>query len=220
VAASFSAPKLFTVAKDLRAMEVYANVDEADIGKLKTGMKSTFTVDAFQSEKFNGTVRQIRKASVMDQGVVKYLVIISAPNPDLKLMPGMTANVIITSETSDDCLRLPNGAIRFSPGSVTNFPYPAGYNDKKGSRTAGRKTAAGDSNDRYSTLWVAGSDNTVRPEKVVAGITDGLYTEMKKGSLKEGDMVITGADSGKQKAAAAGTMGGSSGIPGMQRMGR
>jgi HlyD family secretion protein len=154
VAASFSSPKLFTLARDLRDMEVYANVDEADIGKLNQGMKATFTVDAFQSQKFNGTVRQIRKASLTDQGVLKYQVIISAPNPDLKLMPGMTANVIITSATRDDCLRLPNGAIRFRPEAVVNFPYPADYKATTVSKRGNKKPDATDGTDSYSTVWV------------------------------------------------------------------
>jgi HlyD family secretion protein len=220
VAASFSAPKLFTISRDLRDMEVYANVDEADIGKLNQGMKSTFTVDAFQSEKFIGTVKQIRKASVMDQGVVKYQVIISAPNPDLKLMPGMTANVTITSDTRDDCLRLPNGAIRFRPEAVANFPYPADSKKTTVAARGSRKPASGEGTDLYSTIWVWGSDDTVRPEKVVAGITDGLFTEMKKGSLREGDMVITGADTGKPTGTGGATgrsAGGTTGIPGMGR---
>ncbi|MDQ7827074.1 MAG: efflux RND transporter periplasmic adaptor subunit [Candidatus Eremiobacteraeota bacterium] len=226
VAASFSAPKLFTLARNLREMEVYANVDEADIGKLSQGMKSTFTVDAFQSVKFSGTVRQIRKASSMDQGVVKYQVIISAPNPDLKLMPGMTANVMIISETRVDCIRVPNGVIRFRPDAVADFPFPANYGNKKApkagsSRAGSGKAGAGSKGgaDAFLTVWVYGSDEKVRPEKVVAGITDGLFTEMKKGSLKEGDMVITGTDSGKPKTA-AGAAGGSGGIPGMPRIGR
>lgn len=229
VAASFSAPKLFTLARNLRDMEVYANVDEADIGKLNQGMKSTFTVDAFDSEIFNGTVKQIRQASVMDQGVVKYQVIISAPNPDLKLMPGMTANVTITSETRNDCLKLPNGAIRFRPDAVANFPYPDNNGDKTVSKTGSKKPGRGDrtelnsadlyGTDLYSTIWVYGNDDKVHSEKVVVGITDGLFTEIKKGSLNEGDMIITGVDSGTSKVS-GGAKSGNTGMPGMPGMGR
>jgi len=216
VAAAFQAPKLFQIAKDLKDMEVLASVDEADIGKVKEGMESTFTVDAYQDEKFNGRVKQVRKASTMDQGVVKYQVVISARNPALKLMPGMTANVIITSETRDDCLNVPNGAIRFRADSVANFPYPpeAGKKEKgkekpgkkgTGNERKGRENRekSADDAERYSTVWVFESQDRVRDkvrsEKILPGITDGRYTEMKRGSLKEGDLVITGVEAGKGK---------------------
>jgi len=222
VAAAFQAPKLFQIAKDLKDMEVLANVDEADIGKVKEGMESTFTVDAYQDEKFNGRVKQVRKASTMDQGVVKYQVVISARNPALKLMPGMTANVIITSETRDDCLRVPNGAIRFRPDSVASFPYPedAGKNEKskarknnreKNGRSRGEHRKSIDDAERFSTVWIFESQDRVRAERFLPGITDGRYTEMKRGSLKEGDLVIVGVESGKAKKPASG----SSGRPGM-----
>ncbi|MHC9544842.1 MAG: efflux RND transporter periplasmic adaptor subunit [Vulcanimicrobiota bacterium] len=207
VAASFTAPKLFTLAKDLRDMEVYANVDEADIGNVKESMKATFTVDAYQKDKFNGTVKQVRKASTLDQGVVKYQVVISAGNPDLKLMPGMTANVIITSEAKDDCLMIPNGAIRFRPDSVANFPFPPDYqnsrNGKNGKNNKGKKDSRQGSEDeieRFSTVWIYMGEHMVRPEKIITGITDGKYTEMKKGNLREGDSVITGVQAAKAKA--------------------
>jgi HlyD family secretion protein len=199
VAASFQAPKLFTLAKDLKDMEVYANVDEADIGKVKEGMSATFTVDAYQSEKFEGRVKQVRKASTIDQGVVKYQVVISARNPNLKLMPGMTANVIITSETREDCLKIPNGAMRFRPDSVPNFPFPpnfqGGKNGKNGKGKRNGKPQGGDETERASFVWVMLGEGNVKPERIVPGISDGRYTEMKKGSLKEGDEVITGVES-------------------------
>ncbi len=205
VAASFQAPKLFSLAKDLKDMEVYANVDEADIGKVKQGMETTFTVDAYQSEKFTGRVKQVRKASILDQGVVKYQVVISARNPDLKLMPGMTANVIITSETREDCLRIPNGAIRFRPDSVPNFPYPANYQNGKNAKVKrDKKSRAGEDAERFSTVWVYMGEEKVRPERIVIGISDGRYTEMKKGSLKEGDAIIIGVESGKPKSTVTG----------------
>jgi HlyD family secretion protein len=226
VAASFQAPKLFTLAKDLRDMEVYANVDEADIGKVKQGLEATFTVDAFQGEKFPGHVRQVRKASIMDQGVVKYQVILSAKNPDLKLMPGMTANVTIISETKDDVLRIPNGAIRFRPESVPNFPYPAdakegkiGKNGKSGKGGTGGPGARGEKRQgpggdaaRFSSIWLIDEQGKVRQAKVLLGITDGQYTEMKKGSVKEGQSVILGTLNGKSKASTAAPRAGGGGV--------
>lgn len=211
VAASFTAPKLFSLAKDLRDMEVYANVDEADIGNVKESMNATFTVDAYQTEKFIGKVKQVRKASTLDQGVVKYQVVISAGNPDLKLMPGMTANVTITSETKSDCLMIPNGAVRFRPDSVSNFPYPPDYqNGKNGKNGRNGKNGKGNKDskqapegeiERFSTVWIFMGEHMVRPERIITGITDGKYTEMKKGSLKEGDTVITGVQATKSKTA-------------------
>lgn len=210
VAASFQTPRLFTLARDLKDMEVYANVDEADIGKIANGLKVTFTVDAFAGQNFDGVVKQIRKASIVDQGVVKYQVVISARNPDLKLMPGMTANVTITTEISSDCIRIPNGAIRFRPESVPGFPYTPGSKTEKSGRnntasgtakTTRQKTGA---NAVYNSVWVYESDGKVRQEKALAGITDGLYTEMKKGSIKEGESLIIGVQGSKPKSPAGG----------------
>lgn len=227
VAASFQAPKLFTLAKDLRDMEVYANVDEADIGRVETGMKVTFTVDAFQGHDFEGVVRQVRKSSVIDQGVVKYQVVISAKNPDLKLMPGMTANVIIISETRDDVLKVPNAAIRFRADSVDNFPYPPdaekapnvknGKNGKNGSspgETGKIRSKTGETT-RFNTVWVFEGEGKVRQERILTGITDGQYTEMKKGSLTEGQDVIVGLQGNKAKS---NVRAGSPGGPGGMRM--
>lgn len=216
VAASFQTPQLFVIAKDLKEMEVWASVDEADIGKVREGMEATFTVDAYQ-EKFTGKIRQVRKSSTVDQGVVKYQVVISTHNPDLKLMPGMTANVTIISETRENCIRVPNGAIRFRPDSVTNFPYPKGYSDK-GSKT--KRQNPGDEIVRFDVVWVYEGKDMVRPEKIVGGVTDGRFTEMKKGSLKEGDELIVGTMSGKPSGTQSKPPGGGSPGGGGGRGGR
>jgi HlyD family secretion protein len=122
VAASLQAPTLFTIAQDLRQMQVEADIDEADIGGLKEGMDATFTVDAFPDEPFHGTIKQIRYASATTQGVVTYPVIISVSNPDLKLRPGMTANVSIITAQRDDVLRVPAIAARFRPPNAPEQP--------------------------------------------------------------------------------------------------
>lgn len=115
VAASLQAPTLFTIARDLRAMEVDTSVDEADVGRLRVGQRATFTVDAFPGRSFEGAIQQIRKAPTIQQNVVTYTVVISAENPDLALLPGMTANVRIVTEQHENALKVPNAALRFRP---------------------------------------------------------------------------------------------------------
>jgi HlyD family secretion protein len=115
VAASFSTPTMFTIGEDLTQMQVITNTDEADVGKLKPGMDATFTVDAYTGETFRGTIRQVRLASTTVQNVVTYNAVISVSNPDLRLKPGMTANVKITIEKVENVLKLQNAAIRFRP---------------------------------------------------------------------------------------------------------
>jgi HlyD family secretion protein len=118
VAASLQAPTLFTIAQDLRKMQVDTNVDEADIGRIRVGQRVTFTVDSFSGQEFNGNVEQIRKAPETVQNVVTYTVVVSADNPDLRLLPGMTANVRIVVEERKDSLKVPNAALRFQPSGA------------------------------------------------------------------------------------------------------
>jgi HlyD family secretion protein len=115
VAASLQAPVLFTIAQDLRDMQVEAAIDEADVGKLRVGQKAGFTVDAFPRREFSGEIRQIRKSPVNVQNVISYTVVISAANADLALLPGMTANVRVLVENRDSVLKVPNAALRFRP---------------------------------------------------------------------------------------------------------
>ena len=129
VAASLSAPTLFVIAKDLREMQVDTSVAEADVGRLSPGMPATFTVDAFPGERFKGKVRQIRNAPQTVQNVVTYDAVIDVDNPDLKLRPGMTANVTFVAAEKDDVLRVPNAAMRFRPApeifAALGMPAPA-----------------------------------------------------------------------------------------------
>ncbi len=126
VAASLSAPTLFTIAQDLRHMEVLANIDEADIGRVREGMPVRFTVNAFPGEPFVGTVAQVRLAPKEDQNVVTYIVVITVDNPDLRLLPGMTANLRITVDERASVLKIPNAALRFRPpGMDTPGDAPA-----------------------------------------------------------------------------------------------
>lgn len=126
VAASLQAPTLFTIAQDLREMQVDTNVDEADIGRIQVGQRVTFTVDAFPGREFSGRVEQIRKAPQTIQNVVTYTVVVSAENQDQRLLPGMTANVQIVIEERRDVLKLPNAALRFRPPGAETGPVTAG----------------------------------------------------------------------------------------------
>jgi HlyD family secretion protein len=141
VAASLSAPTLFTIAQDLRKMQVDTSVAEADVGKLSAGMPATFTVDAFPGERFKGKVRQIRNAPQTVQNVVTYDAVIDVDNADLKLRPGMTANITFVSAEKDDVLRVPNAATRYRPTpeifTALGLPVPKGVKDPADRSRAG-----------------------------------------------------------------------------------
>jgi HlyD family secretion protein len=135
VAASLQAPQLFVLGNDLTRMQVETNIDEADIGQVRSGLPVTFTVDAFQDATFNGTVSQVRLDPITQQGVVTYTTVIGAPNPDLRLRPGMTANVSVLIDRRDDVLRVPAAALRFRPPG-------AGTGGRRGAGAAGGSVAA------------------------------------------------------------------------------
>src|SRR5687767_13168243 len=124
VAASLQAPVLFTIARDLRDMQVEAAIDEADVGRLRVGMPASFGVDAFPRRNFNGEIKQIRKSPQNVQNVVSYTVVISAANPDLALLPGMTANVRIAVDNRTNALKVPNAALRFRPAGAVDAKAP------------------------------------------------------------------------------------------------
>jgi HlyD family secretion protein len=192
VAASFQAPTIFEIAQDLTKMQVDTNVDEADIGKVKVGQPATFTVDAFPNTKFHGTVAQIRQAPINVQNVVTYDVVVAAPNPDMKLLPGMTANVRVLVDKQQNVLKVPNAALRYRP--------PADLLSRNGSvQAAGRRRGA----DQQQSIWVLGKDGKPREIKVQSGISDGQYTAVQSSDLREGDQVIVGDMSGKAAKPAA-----------------
>jgi len=177
VAASFQAPTIFQIAQDLTKMQVDTNVDEADVGQVKMGQPARFTVDAYPGTTFQGAVTQIREAPINVQNVITYDVVVGVPNPDLKLFPGMTANVKILTNEAQDALKIPNAALRFRPADL---PAPTSVH------AAGRKQRADG-----TTVWVLGQDGKPRPVNVTLGISDGLYTAVSAGDLKPGDKVIT-----------------------------
>lgn len=171
VASSFETPTLFTIAKDLTDMRVIADVDEADIGSVREGQRVTFTVDAYPNETFNGTVTQVRQNATTTDNVVTYEVAISAPNPDLKLKPGLTANVTIYTLERTNVLSVPSKALHFTPTKETIGPK-----DKIVDCQGNQK------------LWIR-DGRTFKAIAVQTGITDGVRTEIKSG-IAAGQKVI------------------------------
>jgi HlyD family secretion protein len=183
VAASLSAPVIFTIANDLTKMQIDAAVAEADIGTVDVGQKVDFTVDAFPRRIFHGDVVQVRNAPTTVQNVVTYDTVIGVNNADLKLKPGMTANLSIVGAQRDNVLKISNAALRFRPPTVTPPPPPAGGT---GGRPPMRKP--GDLQTER-TVYVLRSSKPIAMQ-IKTGISDGITTEVLDG-LKEGDRVIT-----------------------------
>lgn len=172
VAASFNTPELFTIAKDLTNMQVVANVDEADIGGVKEGDRVTFTVDAYPDDTFEGTVKQVRLEATTTNNVVTYEVVISASNADLKLKPGLTANVTIYTQERSGVLAVANKALRFTPTK----------------ETVGKDMKIVDCKGK-NKVWTL-NGNTLTAHPVTIGQSDGINTEITKG-LKQGDKIVT-----------------------------
>ena len=191
VAASFSTPTLFTLANDLTKMQVEAAVDEADIGQVKIGQRVTFTVDAYTYETFDGTVNQIRMKATTTSNVVKYTVIISAPNPDLKLFPGMTANVtIVTNEQKG--LAVPAEALNFTPDEQVLRAIRK--NGKPEERPQGEPPMMDENAEQptsMSMVWIKKGDN-IMPRPVKTGMSDVAYRIIEEG-LQPGDSVVLSA---------------------------
>lgn len=173
VAASFSTPELFTIAQDLTNMQVVADVDEADIGDVKEGERVTFTVDAYPDDTFEGEVKQVRQEATTTNNVVTYEVVISAPNADLKLKPGLTANVTIYTAERKGVLSVPSKALRFTPQK----------------ETVGKMKIVDVANAKNKVWTIEG--NSIVAHKVNIGMTDGTNTQIVSG-IAEGTKVITG----------------------------
>lgn len=271
VAASLQAPTLFLIARNLTDMQVEASIDESEIGRITIGQDATFTVDSFPGRTFRGKITQVRKAALVVQNVVTYVAIISAPNPDLTLLPGMTTNVRITVANRDQVLRVPNAALRYRPPGAASPAKAEKDEAQKGSATTGGGAAAGqatrerltrelglsaeqqtkleaiqratadkiaaisaddpaqrkkeigrlraqsrteiaailtdEQRQRYEalateqrgvvttrgTVWVPDASGTPKSVNVRLGISDGSFTELLGGELKEGDAVIVGS---------------------------
>lgn len=186
VAASFQTPTLFTIAQDLTKMQIDTNVAEADIGKVKQGQDVEFGVDAYLGVIFKGKVSQVRNAPINVQNVITYDAVILVGNPELKLKPGMTANVSIIISAKKDVLRIPNAVLRFS------MPDKDKDKNKKAQQKGQGQKGAG--------VWII-SDGKPKRLPVSTGVSDGSYTELISGEIKEGQEVVVESLKTKQKSA-------------------
>jgi len=221
VAASLSAPTLFTIANDLTQMQVIANIDQADIGLVEQAKSVKFSVDAFPGKDFDGKIQQMRINPQNVQNVVTYNVVIDVNNPEQKLKPGMTANLTITIDERNNVLKVPNAALRFMPQDATGQRSAAGAENGNGQGRRSQQTGAASGSARPGSsaqqeqqgnggeshfapatapvlegqtrlVWVLGQDGKPQSRRIKVGLTDGVTTEVVEGDLQEGDMVITG----------------------------
>jgi HlyD family secretion protein len=212
VAASLSAPTLFTIANDLTKMEVHTNVDEADVGNVSEGQEVTFTVDAHPQRRFRGKVHQVRNAPQIIQNVVTYNAVVRINNKELLLKPGMTANVQFLVSEKEDVLTVPNMALRFRLPEDKNEAQDLLRQEqgRAAPRVGQRRTSRGSSSGggegrrvRQVKIYVV-KDGKAQPVEVQAGITDGSKTEVVAGALNENDLVIIGMSGGATAQAQSG----------------
>lgn len=208
VAASLSAPTLFTIANDLTQMQVIANIDQADIGLVEQAKSVRFSVDAFPGKEFDGKIAEMRLNPVNVQNVVTYNVVINVDNPEQKLKPGMTANLTITIDERNNVLKVPNSALRFTPQDAGSRQRTGaqGQGGQRRQRQQGDNAAGGDNSGRGNfapasapvlegqtrIVWVMGQNGQPERRRIKVGLSDGAATEVVEGELNEGDMVITG----------------------------
>jgi HlyD family secretion protein len=207
VVASLNAPSLFLIAKDLRRMEVWASVNEADIGRVSIGQKAAFKVDAYPDRVFEGAVQQVRLNASMTNNVVTYTVVVSVNNDDLKLLPYLTANLQLKVDARDQVLRAPNAALRYRPPASRVAPEAASqYADARSRRaTSAELTPGAAPLDDTGTLWVE-RGGYLHPILVRTLLTDGTFTgvePLREGELSEGDEVVTGEASSSGPSASS-----------------
>jgi len=209
VAASFNTPTIFTIAKDITKMQVQAKVDEADIGNVAKGQRATFTVDAFIDDTFNGTVKDIRLQPSISSNVVTYVTLIDAPNDDKKLMPGMTANIVIYTKEINDALLIPVQALKFRPDSSLAKQYQIVRNPaiKREGGTSGKKhntnkPKVGEVTEiPPSYVWILEGSKLIQ-KQIKVGLDDNTHVQVISG-LSNSDVVVTGSETKKSAAAQA-----------------
>ena len=184
VAASLSTPTLFTIAQDLKEMQVEADVDEADIGEVKEGQRVSFTVDAYLEDEFDGVVTQVRLNPTVTSNVVTYTVVIKADNPDLKLKPGLTATISIYTLELNDVLTAEAKAINFKP----TRPELTAYNEQQ-NLTVQQTNERPTERSNGSVVWVYNSNGEIKAQKVTLGASDGVNVQILEG-LSEGDKLV------------------------------
>lgn len=231
VAASLSAPQLFLIANDLSDMQILASVDESDIGAIKTGQPVQFTVQAYPTQTFTGTVQQVRLQSKTQDNVVNYTAVVDVKNPTGKLLPGMTATVQFLTGDAENVLVVPNAALRMkptpemlaaaksafagarrdstqrTPGDSTRRSWPGAAG--AAGAAGGRRGAGGAQRSGFAMLWTLDAKGTLEPVRVHAGLSDGTNTEVEGRNLTEGTKVVVGVnDAGTSAAASAGAQAG------------
>lgn len=208
VAASMQAPTLFVIAGDLSRMQVLASVDESDIGRVRQGQPVSFTVDAYPGETFSGTVSQVRLQPTVEQNVVSYTTVIDVPNKDLKLKPGMTANVSVEIARADDVLRVPTAALRFRPksddASGGGRRQAQGQGQGQGQGAAQGQERGGPRNPNMHRVWVW-AGGAMQPHRIETGVSNGTMTAVTGGDLTEGTEVVTSTADPTQRASSAPT---------------
>jgi HlyD family secretion protein len=212
VAASLQAPTLFTIAQDLTKMQVYMSTDESDVGTIHSGQEVNFKVDAFPKDSFKGKVSAVRLNATTVQNVVTYTTVVDFDNPDMKLFPGMTAYVTVPVATATDVVKVPNGALRFTPDltadQLTALYQKAGISGGaagRGSRKGGQAQSSSQPSSQsgqqsMAVVWKMGADKSLEPVLIKLGITDHTTTEVAqvmKGSLNPQDQVVTGSAASK-----------------------
>jgi HlyD family secretion protein len=215
VAASLQAPTLFTIAQDLTKMQVYVSTDESDVGTIQADQEVSFKVDAFPKDTFRGKVSAVRLNATTVQNVVTYTTIVDFDNPEMKLFPGMTAYVTVPVATATDVVKVPNGALRFTPDltaqQIGDIYQKAGI-APTGARKGGKGTQSSGQQASTAVVWKLNADKSVEPVQIKLGITDHTTTEVAqvvKGSLDPQDQVLIGS------AAASKTASASTAAPGM-----
>jgi HlyD family secretion protein len=198
VAASFATPNLFLIALDLTKMQVDTNVSESDIGGITEGKDASFTVDAYPGTRFSGSIRQVRLAPINVQNVVTYNVVVAVDNQDLRLKPGMTANVSIIVAQKDQALKVPNAALRFTPPPSADIARaeattPTGGPDAL--RVA--RGAEGQGAGQTKQVWRLAPGGELEPVALQVGISDGVATEVLSGPLNDGEHVVVGIETSR-----------------------
>jgi len=194
VAASFATPNLFLIALDLTKMQADTNVSESDIGGINEGKEATFTVDAYPGVPFSGTIRQVRLAPINVQNVVTYNVVVGVDNKDLRLKPGMTANVSIVVAQRDNVLKVPNAALRFVPPKSEQGESRQAATKPTTREGGGQAMAVTPGVAPQRPIWQQGEDGDLSSVAVQTGISDGSWTEIVSEAIVEGDQVIVGIE--------------------------
>jgi HlyD family secretion protein len=219
VAASFQAPTLFTIAQDLTRMQVQADVDQSDIGRVQVGQPARFNVDAYPEEDFRGKISQIRLNATVNQNIITYPVILEVPNPEEKLRPKMTANVTIEVAQVTDVLRVPNAALRFRPTDQSSGSRDgAGGAADRGAGNPGRSARGGGfaaaaeqfgsaatgkpAGRGAQTVYIRAGGDRLKAVPIRTGISDGRFTQVLEGELKPGDAVVIGQATAKSDSSA------------------